>query len=148
MPWVFDPHSGGVKIPKVVQERTRRRILEHAEKEYKGRYVSLDIRFRGSLCYIDAYVEPDVPKNWPPKDWGETRDEMIVRLRKTPLHLVRLRYFGGDERWSLAYFTYSNERYTPCVFHSGSFQGTPEEAFDTGATHLPMLKADGKGAKP
>ena len=73
---------------------------------------------------------------------------MIERLRKTPLHQVRLRYFGGDERWSLAYFTYSNERYTPCVFHSGSFKGTPEEAFDTGATHLPMLKADGKRAKP
>ena len=147
MPWVFDPHSGGVKIPKTVQERTRQRILAHAEKEYKGRYISLGIRFCGTLCYIDAYVEPDVPKGWPPKDWGETRDEMIERLRNTPLHLVRLRYFGGGDRWSLAYFTYSNERYTPCVFHSCSFLGTPEEALDVGATHLPMVPTSGKGAR-
>jgi len=148
MAWVYDPHSGGVRIPKAVQERTRRRILEHAEKKYGGRYISLDIRFRGALCYIDAYVEPDVPKGWPPKSWGETRDEMINRLRKTPLHLVRLRHFGGDDRWSLAFFTYSNERYTPCVFQSGSFEGTPEEAFDTGATYLPMAPTGDKGAKP
>lgn len=143
MPWVFNPHSGGVKVPEAVRERTRRRIMAHAEKEYKGRYVSLDIRFRGALCYIDAYVEPDVPEGWPPKDWGETHDAMVERLCKTPVHLVRLRYFGGDDRWSLAFFTYSNERYTRCVFHSGSFHGTPEEAFDTGATYLPMVPPGG-----
>ncbi len=38
MPWVRDPHSGGVKVPKPVQERTRRRIFDHAETHYKGRY--------------------------------------------------------------------------------------------------------------
>jgi hypothetical protein len=137
MPWVFNPHSGGRKIPEAVRERTRRRILAHAEKHYAGRYTSLDIRFRGALCYIDAYVEPDVPNDWPPKDWGETREEMIERLRRTPVHLVRLRFFG-DDRWSLAYYTYSNERYEPCVFRSGEFIGTPEEAFDIGATYLPL----------
>jgi len=26
MPWVYDPHSGGIKIPKAVQEWTRNRI--------------------------------------------------------------------------------------------------------------------------
>ena len=30
MPWVYDPHSGGVKIPPAVQERTRQRILAYA----------------------------------------------------------------------------------------------------------------------
>jgi len=145
LPWVFDPHSGGTKIPEAVRERTRRRILAHAEKHYAGRYTSLDIRFRGALCYIDAYVEPDVPKGWPPKDWGETRDEMIDRLQQTPVHLVRLRYFGMDDRWSLAYYTYSNDRYEPCVFRSGEFIGTPEEALDIGSSHLPIAPAARQG---
>jgi hypothetical protein len=135
MPWVYDPHSGGVKIPKTVQVRTRQRILVHAEKHYSGRYVSLDIRFRGALCYIDAYVEPDVPTNWPPKDWHETREQAIQRLRKTPTHLVRLRYFD-ENRWSVAFYTYSNEKYEPAMFPTGSFEGTPEEAFDMGAVYL------------
>ena len=54
MPWVFDPQSGGVKIPPAVQERTRQRILAYAEKHYKGKYTRIDVRFRGPLCYIDA----------------------------------------------------------------------------------------------
>ena len=137
MPRAFDPHSGGTKVPKTVQERTRRRILDYAERKYAGRYNSLEIRFRGALCYIDAYVEPDVAEGWPPKDWGETRDEMIERLRQTPVHLVRLRYFGAEDRWSLAFYTYSNERYEPCVFRSCEFMGTPEEALDVGSFYLP-----------
>jgi len=145
MPWVFDPHSGGTKIPEGVRERTRRRIFAHAEKHYAGRYTSLNIRFRGVLCYIDAYVEPDVPKGWPPEDWGETREEMIERLRQTPVHLVRLRYFGMEDRWSLAFYTYSNERYEPCVFRSGKFIATPEEALDTGSTYLPIDPALRRG---
>jgi hypothetical protein len=56
-------------------------------------------------------------------------------MRSTPLHLCRLRHFAED-RWSLAFFTYSNEKYTPCVFRNGSFFGTPEEGFDVGATYL------------
>ena len=51
-------------------------------------------------------------------------------------HLCRLRYFGNEDAWSLSFFTYSNERYEPCVFHNGSFHGTPEEAFDVGAAYL------------
>ena len=137
MPWVQDPHSGGVKIPKAVQERTRQRILLYAEQKYRGRYTRLDIRFRGPLCYIDAYREPDVTRGWPPEGGPETREEVAERLRSTPTHLCRLRYFGDEERWSLAFYTYSNEQYTPCVFHNGSFHGTPEEALDVGATYLP-----------
>jgi hypothetical protein len=136
MPWVRDPHSAGVKIPKAVQERTRQRILKYAEKKYKGRFTRLDVRFRGTLCYVDAYREPELSPGWLPKGWHETRAEMIERLRSTPVHLCRLRYFGDENRWSLAFFTYSNEKYTPCVFHSGDFYGTPEQAFDVGARYL------------
>ena len=145
MSWQLNPHSGGVKIPQAVQERTRQRLMAYAEKEYQGRYLSLDIRFRGALCYIDAYVEPEVARDWPPKDWGETRQQMIDRLRRTPTHLIRLRYFQED-RWSFAFYTYSNDRYEPSMYPSGSFFGTPEEAFDIGATYLPSV--DSQAAFP
>jgi hypothetical protein len=135
MPWVFDPQSGGIKIPPAVREQTRRRILDYAEKHYKGKYTRLDVRFHGALCYIDAYQEPDVPPDWPPKDRGLSREEYLENLRNTPLHLCRLRYFGPD-RWSLAFYTYSNDKYEPCVFRSGNWFGTPEQAFEIGATYL------------
>jgi hypothetical protein len=137
-PWVFDPQSGGVKVPPKVQERTRQRILAYAEKHYTGKYNRLDIRFRGPFCYIDAYTEPDVPANWPPRGWPgkkQTRQERIEELRNVPLHLCRLRYFAED-RWSLAFYTYSHERYEPCVFDNGEWFGTPEEAFKIGAVYL------------
>lgn len=88
--WVYDPHSGGVKIPAAVQNRSL----------------------------------------------GETREQHFRRLRDVPTHLCRLRYFGREDAWALAFYTYSNERYEPCVFHNGSFHGTPEEAFDVGAAYL------------
>ncbi len=134
--WVFDPHSGGVKIPPAVQERVRARIEAYANRCYRGKFTRLDIRFRGPCCYIGACREPDLSPDWPPKDWHETREQMIQRLRDTPTQLCRLRYFGDEESWSLAFFTYSNEKYTPCAFANGTFHGTPEEAFDIGATYL------------
>jgi hypothetical protein len=134
MAWVFDPHSGGVKIPPNIQERTRGRILAHAEKHYAGRYTRLDVRFKGALCYIDAFTEPDTrASTW--KVTGETREQFVERLRSMPTHLCRLRHFG-HERWSVAFFTYSNERYSPCLFRSGKEFGTPEEGLDVGAGYL------------
>lgn len=38
-PWVHEPDSGGVKIPKVVQERVKQRILKYAETYYSGKYT-------------------------------------------------------------------------------------------------------------
>jgi hypothetical protein len=58
---------------------------------------------------------------------------MIERLRHTPPHLCRLRYFGDEERWGFAFYTYSGERYEPSVFPSGEFLGPPEEAFHVSA---------------
>ncbi len=136
MAWVYDPHSGGVKVPEIVKERTKVRILSYAEKNYSGKYTRLDIRFRQQFCYIDAYVEPNIPDDFPPKDFPESRDEYIARVSNTPLHLCRIRYFNDEDKWSLAFYTYSHEKYEPSVFHSGSFHGTPEEAFEVGATYL------------
>lgn len=133
-PWVYDPHSGGVKIPERVKQDTRRRLLAHAEKHYAGRYTRLDIRFKGPFCYIDAYCEPAAPAStW--TDKTETREQFLERLRNTPTHLCRLRHFAAD-RWSVAFYTYSHETYEPTFLPSGEAEGRPEEGFDVGAVYL------------
>lgn len=134
--WVFDPQSGGVPIPKSLYSAITQRIQGYAAKKYQGKFNRIDVRFKGRFCYIDACVEPDVPENFNAELYGETREEHIERLRKMPEPLVRLRYFGDIERWTAAFFTYSGERYEPCVFESGEWFGTLEEAFDIGAVYL------------
>lgn len=134
--WIYDPQSGGVKIPQKIQPAIRGRILEHAEKFYAGKFNRIDVRFRGQFCYIDAYTEPDVPEDYKPDLYGESREEHIERLRRIPTHLCRLRFFGDEDRWSMAFYTYSNETYEPCVFDNGGWHGTPEEAFDTSSVYL------------
>jgi hypothetical protein len=133
--WTFTPHSGGKKISPETQDAVRKRITEHAEKNYAGKFTRLDVKFRGALCYIDAYKEPYVPEGDPPEWMNETRKEYIERLRNTPTHLCRIRHFDIN-RWSVAFYTYSNERYEPCIFPNGKWFGTPEEAFDIGAVYL------------
>lgn len=134
--WVYNPHTGGVKIPVAVRMRTEQRIRAYAAARYAGKFTQLDIRFRGALCYIDAYTEPEQPSPGLLRSLRETRQQYYDRLRATPLHLCRLRYFGREDTWSVAFFTYSNERYEPCTFGNGSFEGTPEAAFDIGAVYL------------
>jgi hypothetical protein len=134
--WVFDPGSGGVPVPEAVKVSTEQRLREYANTHLAGRFTRLDIRFKGQFCYIDAYTEPDVPPNWPPPDFGETREQALERLRTTPTHLCRLRYFGGDDRWGFAFYTYSNEKYELSVFPSGEFLGKPEDALEASAVYL------------
>jgi hypothetical protein len=132
--WVFDPDRGGARIPEAVQRRTEARLRRYAEQHFAGRYTRLDIRFRGQFCYIDAYTErEEIGPNWPPADWPETREEYLERLRNTPTHLCRLRYFGDEERWGFAFYTYSHERYELAIFPSGEFLGPPEDAFQVAA---------------
>ncbi len=130
--WRFDPDSGGVKIKKVVKNRTEKRIRDYAETHFAGRYTRLDVRFRGQFCYADAYTEPDLPgPNWPPADWPESREEYLERLRNTPVHLFRLRYFGDEEAWGLAFYSYAHNKYELSVFPTGEFFGTLEVALQT-----------------
>jgi hypothetical protein len=69
----------------------------------------------------------------PPPDWPESREEMLERLRHSATHLRRLRYFGDEERWGFAFYTYGGERYELSVLPSGEFPGPPEEAFHVSA---------------
>lgn len=125
--WVFDPDSGGKKIPEIVKRDIERRIHAVAIEQFSGRYKRLEICFRSQFCYIDAYTEPPISENLP-----ETREEYLERMRNTHLHHWRLRYFGNDE-WGFPFYTYSNEKYELSVFPNGQFIGTPEEAFFTSA---------------
>jgi hypothetical protein len=133
--WVYNPNAGGVNIPERKKQEVKERIERFAAEHYAGKYTRLDIRFRGHFCYIDAYTEPVVSQGWPPEDWPESREEMIERLRNTPVHLCRLRYFGGDD-WGFAFYTYSNEKYELSVFPDGNFTGKPEDAFTASAMYL------------
>ncbi len=126
--WVFDPNSGGIKIPPAVQAEVEKRIRTVAEKKFKGKYTRLEVRFKNQFCYIDAYTEPSVPDGWPPADYPETRAQLIERLRDTPTHLCRLRYFS-DDKWGFAFYTYSNEKYELSMYDDGQFTGKPEQAF-------------------
>jgi hypothetical protein len=132
--WAFTPDRGGTPIPEPVRRHTTERIRRHAERHFAGRYTKLDIRFHGQFCYIDAFTDPaPPPDDWPPADWPETRAEYLQRLRSTPTKLCRLRYFGGEDRWGFAFYTYSNDRYELSVFPSGEFLGPPEDAFQVSA---------------
>ena len=130
--WVYNPHAGGNKIPPAVQERTRGRILAYAEKHHQGKFIRIDVRFRGALCYIDAYTDPgDIG---PGVD--ETAKQHRERLCNTPTHLCRIRFLGDENRWSFAFYTYSHEKYEISFLNSGDFLGTPEEAFEASAVYL------------
>jgi hypothetical protein len=113
----------------------RRRILDHAARHYPGKCSRIEVYFKGAFCYIDAYREPeDLPPGFEPPS-GESREERLERLRNTPTHLCRLRHFDLD-RWSVAFYTYSSEKYEPCILPTGEWLGTPEEGFDIGAVYL------------
>ena len=129
---IYDSHADDMKIPECLKRDVETRIQRCAEEHYHGKYTRIDVRFRGQFCYIDAYTEPSVPDNWPPTGISETREEYIKRRRNIPWHLCRLRHLGND-RWSPAFFLYSQLKYEPSFFSNGEAVGTPEDAFLLGA---------------
>ena len=125
---VFDPDSGGIKISPNVKTDVEKRIIAIAEQEFKGKYTRIEVRFRSQFCYIDAFTEPLFTEGWPPEGWHKSREEYQERIRNTPTHLCRLRYFG-DNKWGFAFYTYSHDKYELSVYDDGDFFGTPERAF-------------------
>jgi len=89
--WVYDPHSGGVKIPPAVKQRTEQWIRSYADAKYAGKFTRLGIRFHGAFCYIDAYTEPMEPSASLLQALDETREQYFERCRNVPLHLCRIR---------------------------------------------------------
>jgi len=135
MPWVYDPHSGGITIPERIKDSIKSRILAYANEHYAGKFTTLDIRFRKQFCYISAFKEPRISEIYVPPDISESREAYIDRIRKTPIQLCRLRHFTAD-RWSVAFFSYGKMKYEPCYFQNGTFEGIPEEGFEVGAMNL------------
>ncbi len=108
MAWHFDPQSGGNNIPVDLYDkfRTQVEVFSHGRGWFPR--CRLSLKFKGKFCYLDVTAE------------GET----------SPSPLARLRYFRDNE-WSLAFYTWSNERYSPCVFYDGKWQGSIEQAVET-----------------
>ena len=91
------------------------------EEALHGDYRSV----RGVFAYIDTFsVHWYMP--------GTTPEEK-ARIDATPTHLCRLGYFGNPDLWEYALYKYSDEKYEPSVVASGSFEATPEEAFNCSA---------------
>jgi hypothetical protein len=82
--WVLDPDSGGNKIPERLKAELKKKIEALAEKDFKGKYERMDIRFRGQFCYIGTLHEPQIPDDFPSSRLGTTREEYLDRLRNTP----------------------------------------------------------------
>ena len=107
-PWVYDPHIGGSKIPSQSHEDICKQAEAFARTCSWYPRIQLKLRFKNQFCYVDTI---------------EAGDERIFPL-------CRLRHLN-KQGWSLALFTYSNERYTPSVFSDGKWEGTIEAALET-----------------
>ena len=122
--WVPAPKG---PIPKVVREELAARLQLHAEKKWKGRVRKILLRFQGAYTYIAA-VEAAPGEKLPSKVCR------YIEAGEVPVELCRLGYLGRwSDRWTYAFFKYSDECYDPSVVASGSFEATPEQAFDCAA---------------
>jgi hypothetical protein len=131
--WQFNPSGGGRPVPDTVRRETRSAILDHGQRYFDGRYREFDVRFKAQFCYVDAYVEPAEPvADEASADPGGTRGEDLEQIRSSALQLCRLRFFAPD-RWSLAIYSYAQERYEASVFADGGFVGRPQDGFDLAA---------------
>jgi len=121
-------------IPDVVRRELPGRILSYAKKHFKGKFTHIDVRFRGGLCYLDAYCDQSVRAEALPRpDTREYREFLKLHEDKVT-HLCRLRYLDSRDNWGFDFFTYSSNKYEPSVFLSGLPTGTPEDAFDIAAS--------------
>lgn len=113
----------GRSIPPTAQAALRARLDRHVRTHWKDRCREVVIRFRGAFAYVDAFP---LHRQFMP---GTTAEEQ-ARIEATPTHLCRLGYLGRADLWAFAFFKCSDGKYEPSFLPSGSFVGTPEEAFD------------------
>jgi hypothetical protein len=99
-----NPPKGGLKIPPTDYLIITERISAYEITCPWSKQFKLSVRFKNQFCYLDASEK-----------------------NKDPFPIGRLRYFGLD-KWCLAFYTYSSERYESSIFPSGEWFGTLEEA--------------------
>jgi hypothetical protein len=109
----------GRAIPEPIQEALRRRLDLHLRSKWPQARIDLAIHFRGRFAYV-GYVE-------------RAGKEADPKAGATPFPLFRLVYQGSPSSWLFSLFTYSNERYEPCLGASGDFAASPEESLDCAA---------------
>jgi hypothetical protein len=98
------------------------RLERHARTEWKDRCRAVLVHVRGAYAYVDALP------------WGrETLTNGRASNEAAPVRLCRLGYLGDANRWQYAFFKYSDMKYALSLVASGSFEATPEEAFDCSA---------------
>jgi hypothetical protein len=110
--WYFNPHSGGNKISPSLQKKVQHVVEAYSVTRPWYPKHQIKLRFKGQFCYLDS---------------SENGGEVFP--------LGRLRHFSEDS-WSLAFYTYSNERYEPCVLAHGDWRGTIEQAISVCETYL------------
>jgi hypothetical protein len=131
VPYLYDAHRGGAMISEAIGRRTEERLREFAHARFPGRFRDIGVWFRGSFCYVDLYRDPGPdPDGWSLANSDETREQYRDRLAATPVHLLRLRYFGNPDRWSFALYDYASEDFEPATFPSGEAAGRPEDAVE------------------
>ncbi len=121
--WARSPRG---PIPRTVQEELAVRLLQHVTKRWKGRVRKVLLRFRGAYAYVAAVQASRAEKVLPKICRYVEKDEV-------PTELCRLGYLGSIDLWTYAFFKYSDECYAPSLIASGSFEATPEQAFDCSA---------------
>jgi hypothetical protein len=99
-----NPPKGGITIPTKIQTDITAQADAYAATRPWFEEFQLQLRFKNKFCYLDA-----------------------AKKNEDAFPLGRLCYFGPN-KWSLAFFTYSNERYEPCIFPNGNWFGTLQES--------------------
>jgi hypothetical protein len=107
-------------IPAPVQEALLRRLEYRLRAKWSRAQVDVVVKFRSRFAYV-GYVDQS------PRKASQDGRELV------PFPLFRLGYQGDPALWLFSLFTYSNERYEPCIGASGDFTASPEQAFDCAA---------------
>ena len=125
--WVLTPRG---PIPPAVRSELEGRLQRQAARECPGRVKKLLLAYRGPYVKV-AVVEGKPGRN------GLPMIARYVEKGEVPVELCRLGYLGNVDRWTYDFYSYANDRYMPSVAASGSFEATPEQAFDSSAgAHL------------
>jgi hypothetical protein len=98
-------------IDKATRDAVTARIVAHVRRGWPWLGMPL-IRFQGQFCYVSAALH----------EHGE------------PTPILRLRYEGSADCWTIGIYRFSTERYTeselPDSLFPGPVTGTPEEGID------------------
>lgn len=103
------------------------RLHRHALKVWGEDCQAISIEAKGRFFYIGATTRE------PPPQVKRKMTQRQIDMGPSSFKLCRIENLGSSDRWGFAFYKYSDETYEPCMFPSGSFEGTPEEAFDCAA---------------